>query len=180
MQRRKPLTGSKVSASRASPSSRTRRAVTVSSGAGRFPAGISRPYGRTTDHRAALSADTRRRRCSAVPPPARHAVSLPHELRDAREPMLLFFVKAFCSLSEIDERHGLLRDGHDRDGPLRAGGQAPIRSRGQRGKGSGAAGRSAQGQQGCGSRYLGHAAPEAVIASGDGVLAAEVSAWLMG
>lgn len=33
---------------------------------------------------------------------------------------------------EIDER-GLLRDGHDRDGPLPAGGQAPIRSRGQQG-----------------------------------------------
>jgi hypothetical protein len=30
---------------------------------------------------------------------------------------------------------GLLRDGHDRDEPLRAGGQAPIRSRGQRGNG---------------------------------------------
>jgi len=28
---------------------------------------------------------------------------------------------------------GLLGDGHDRDEPLRAGGQAPIRSRGQRG-----------------------------------------------
>ena len=33
---------------------------------------------------------------------------------------------------ESDER-GLLRDGHDRDGPLPAGGQAPIRSRGQQG-----------------------------------------------
>jgi hypothetical protein len=52
-------------------------------------------------------------------------------------PMLLFFVKALSLVFghlEIDER-GLLRDGHDRDGPLPAGGQAPIRSRAQRGKG---------------------------------------------
>ena len=50
------LTSSKMSASPASPSSRTRRAVTVSPGAGRFLAGISRRYGRTTDRRAALPA----------------------------------------------------------------------------------------------------------------------------
>jgi hypothetical protein len=38
--------------------------------------------------------------------------------------MLLFFVKALSLVFghlEIDER-GLLRDGHDRDGPLPAGG----------------------------------------------------------
>jgi hypothetical protein len=77
-----------MSASRASPSSRTRRAVTVSSGVGRFLAGISRRYGRTTDRRAALPADARRRpvQRSAA---ARHAVSLPYELRDAREPPVL-------------------------------------------------------------------------------------------
>ena len=54
------LTSLKMSASRASPSSRTRRAVTVSSGAGRFLAGISRRYGSTADRRAALPADARR------------------------------------------------------------------------------------------------------------------------
>jgi hypothetical protein len=43
-------TGSKMSALRASPSSRTRRAVTVSSGIGRFLAGISRRNGR--NHRS--------------------------------------------------------------------------------------------------------------------------------
>ena len=48
------LTSSKMSALRASPSSRTRRAVTVSSGVGRFLAGISRRYGRITDRRAAF------------------------------------------------------------------------------------------------------------------------------
>ena len=50
------LTSSKMSASPASPPGRTRRAVTVSPGAGRFLAGISRRYGRTTDRRAALPA----------------------------------------------------------------------------------------------------------------------------
>src|SRR5260370_35889984 len=52
-----------------------------------------------------------------------------------REPMLLFLVKAFSSVIWNLTIAGLLRDGHDRDGPLRAGGQAPIRSRGQQGKG---------------------------------------------
>jgi hypothetical protein len=49
--------------------------------------------------------------------------------------MLLFLVKAFSSVIWNLTIAGLLRDGHDRDGPLRAGGQAPIRSRGQQGKG---------------------------------------------
>jgi hypothetical protein len=49
-----------MSTSRASPSSRVWRAVTVSSGVGRFLAGMSRRYGRTTG-RAALAADARRR-----------------------------------------------------------------------------------------------------------------------
>ena len=51
------------------------------------------------------------------------------------EPMLLFLVKAFFSVIWNLTSVGLLRDGHDRDGPLPAGGRAPIRSRGQQGKG---------------------------------------------
>src|SRR5260370_12193603 len=53
----------------------------------------------------------------------------------SRYPMLLFLVKAFSSVIWNLTIAGLLSDGHDRDGPLRAGGQAPIRSRGQQGKG---------------------------------------------
>ena len=49
------LTSPEMSASRASPSSRTRRAVTVSSGAGRFLALIHRRQGRTTDRRRLTS-----------------------------------------------------------------------------------------------------------------------------
>jgi len=49
--------------------------------------------------------------------------------------MLLFLVKAFSWVIWNLTAWGLLRDGHDRDGPLPAGGQAPIRSRGQQGKG---------------------------------------------
>jgi hypothetical protein len=50
--------------------------------------------------------------------------------------------------------------GQDREGPLRAGGQALIRSRGQQaGMGPGTAGESLAGQHRCGSRLVGQAAP---------------------
>src|SRR5690242_13932519 len=52
-----------------------------------------------------------------------------------RYPMLLFLVKAFSSVIWNLTGVGLLGDGHDRDGPLPGGGQAPIRSRGQQGDG---------------------------------------------
>jgi hypothetical protein len=45
--------------------------------------------------------------------------------------MLLFLVKAFFLVIWSLPGVGLLRDGHDGDGPLLAGGRAAIRSRGQ-------------------------------------------------
>jgi hypothetical protein len=54
---------------------------------------------------------------------------------DARDPMLLFLVKAFSSVFWNLTSGVCWGGGHDRDGPLRVGGQAPMRSRGQRGKG---------------------------------------------
>ena len=82
------LTSSKMPASRASPSSRAWRAVTVSSGVGRFLAGISRRYGRTTGHPDACTPMLAAGRCSAVTPPARHAASSPYGLDDARDRLI--------------------------------------------------------------------------------------------
>ena len=89
------LTSSKMSASRASPSSRTRRAVTVSPGGrplpGRHHDGTAEPPIAGRPYRRMPAAG----RCSAAPPPARHVVSLPYELRHAREPPL-------CALILVD------------------------------------------------------------------------------
>jgi hypothetical protein len=74
------LTSSKMSTSRASSSSRIWRAVTVSSGVGRFLAGTSRRQGSTTGRRAAYQRMPAAGRCSAVTLPARHVASLPYEL----------------------------------------------------------------------------------------------------
>jgi hypothetical protein len=73
-----------MSASRASPASRVWRAVTASSGTGRFLAGISRRQGRTADRRRPYRPMPAADRCGTVTPPARHSASLPFERRDAR------------------------------------------------------------------------------------------------
>jgi hypothetical protein len=121
--------------SRTTAGRRDRRTVRPRPHPGRRLAGVAAlPYlGRRAPARCASSAPAR---SPAAEPPGTPG----HAQWPCLEPLSCeircsyFSSRPFFGHLEIDER-GLLRDGHDRDGPLPAGGQAPIRSRGQQGKG---------------------------------------------